>query len=109
MKQPGKKQAKNRRHPRYTLSRKAEEDIIDIFLWGADQFGIQQAEHYHNLLEKSFQFLADNPLAAHERTEINPPVRIHPIESHIIVYTEDEQGGVFIIRVRHGHEDWLPI
>lgn len=42
----------------YTLSRKAEEDIIAIFLDGAGQFGLQQAERYHDLLENTFQFLA---------------------------------------------------
>jgi toxin ParE1/3/4 len=92
----------------YTLSRKAEEDIVAIFLDGAGQFGLRQAERYHVLLEKTFQFLADNPLAARERLELTPPVRIHPIESHIVLYTIDESGDVFIIRVRHGHEDWLP-
>ncbi len=91
----------------YTLSRKAEEDIIAIFLDGAGQFGLQQAERYHSLLENTFQFLADNPLAARERLELIPPVRIHPIESHLVLYTIDESGDIFIIRVRHGHEDWL--
>lgn len=90
----------------YTLSRKAEEDIIAIFLDGARQFGLQQAEQYHDLLEKTFQFLAENPLAARERPELTPPVRIYPIESHIVLYAVDARGDIFIIRVRHGHEDW---
>ena len=91
---------------RYALSRKAEEDIIDIFMYGVTQFGTHQAERYHDLLEKTFQFLAENPEAARERTEIAPPVRIHPIESHIVIYTLDESGDIFIVRVRHGREDW---
>jgi len=91
---------------RYALSRKAEEDVIDIFMHGVAQFGIQQAERYHDLLERTFQFLAENPEAARERVEITPPVRIHPLESHIVIYTVDESGGIFIIRVRHGREDW---
>lgn len=107
MKQPEKKRAAAKQSSGYTLSRKAEEDIIEIFLRGADQFGLQQAEHYHTLLEKSFQFLAENPLAAHLRMEIRPPVRVHPVESHIIVYTTDDEGRVYVIRVRHSHEDWL--
>ena len=109
MKQPGKKREKDSQPPGYTLSRKAEEDIIDIFLWGVEQFGLPQAEHYHTLLEKSFEFLAENPMAAHLRTEITPPVRVHPIESHIIVYTVDEKDEIFIIRVRHGCEDWTSL
>lgn len=91
---------------RYKLSRKAEEDIIATFTYGAAQFGLQQAERYHDLLEKTFQFLAANPEAARERLEITPPVRVHPIESHVVVYTIDEDGDVFIVRVRHGREDW---
>lgn len=91
---------------RYRLSRKAEEDVIAAFVYGAAQFGVQQAERYHDLLEKTFQFLAENPEAARERAEITPPVRIHPIESHIVIYTVDERGDIFIVRVRHGREDW---
>lgn len=91
---------------RYTLSGKAEEDIIAIYMYGAAEFGIQQAERYHDLLENTFQFLAENPEAARERPEISPPVRIHPIESHVVIYTVDDGGDVFIVRVRHGREDW---
>jgi toxin ParE1/3/4 len=90
----------------YILSRKAEEDIIDIFLTGVEQFGQKQAEHYHEQLDKCFRFLAENPLAAHERFEITPPVRIHPVGSHLVIYRIEENGELFIIRVRHGHEDW---
>lgn len=91
---------------RYTLSRKAEEDIIDIFLYGAAEFGIQQAERYHNLMEKTFRFLAENPEAARECVEIMPPVRIHPFESHVVIYKVDANDDILIIRVRHGREDW---
>ncbi len=90
----------------YTLSGKAEEDIIAIFMYGIAQFGIQQAESYHDLLERTFQFLAENPEAARERAEITPAVRVHPIESHIVIYTVDENKDIFVVRVRHGREDW---
>ena len=90
----------------YVLSRKAEEDIIDIFRTGIERFGLSQAERYHEQLEQCFRFLAENPLAAHERFEILTPVRIHPIGSHLVIYRDEETRMVFIIRVRHGHEDW---
>ncbi len=90
----------------YILSRKAEDDIISIFHVGAELFGIRQAEQYHENLEKTFQFLADNPLAAPQRLEITPPVRIHPTGSYLIIYTINSDADIFIVRVRHGHEDW---
>jgi len=90
----------------YVLSRKAEEDVIGIFKTGIELFGLSQAELYHEQLGQCFRFLAENPLAAYERLEILPPVRIHPIGSHLVIYRVEENGTVFIIRVRHGHEDW---
>lgn len=93
----------------YVLSRKAEKDVIGIFQTGIEQFGLSQAERYHEQLGQCFRFLAENPLAAHERFEILPPVRIHPIGSHLVIYRVEENGTVFIIRVRHGHEDWQSV
>ncbi len=69
-------------------------------------FGAQQAENYHSELERKFGLLADNPAMARERMEIDPPVRVHPHGSHLIVYLADDAGDILIVRVRHSHEDW---
>jgi toxin ParE1/3/4 len=68
---------------------------------------MRQAERYHAKLETCFEFLANNPKAAHLRLEIAPPVRAHPIGAHIVIYACNEDNGVVILRVRHRHEDWL--
>lgn len=91
----------------YRLSVEAEDDVIDIYISGAEQFGPAQAERYHNNLEKIFDFLSEYPQVARVRDELAPSVRVHPFGSHIIIYNVDEVGDVFIIRIRHAHEDWL--
>lgn len=90
----------------YQLSKLAEEDIINIFISGATQFGEQQAKRYHKQLAATFDFLAANPLAAPIRTEISPPVHLHPVGSHLIIYQITADNGIYIIRVRHRLEDW---
>ncbi|QFT29605.1 Toxin ParE4 [Labrenzia sp. THAF82] len=90
----------------YRLTRKAAEDIQNIFGEGTLMFGEAQAIKYHGKLEACFELLAGNPHISRAREEINPPVHIHPIGSHIIVYSVDEQRDILIIRVRHGREDW---
>lgn len=90
----------------YKLSTKAEEDIIRVYRESFRLFGTEQAEIYYAGIERIFQFLSDTPKAARERTEISPPVRVHPYQSHIIVYLIDENGDVLILRVRHGRENW---
>jgi toxin ParE1/3/4 len=91
----------------YRLTRKATEDIIAIFAEGAHQFGLDQAEKSHAGLERIFMLLSDNPDLARNRLEISPPVRIYPYGSHLIIYLVEENLDVLIVRVRHGHEDWI--
>jgi toxin ParE1/3/4 len=55
-----------------------------------------------------FEFLADFPRAARLRAEINPPVRAYRYQSHMILYDLDDDDIVIVLRVRHGHEDWIP-
>ena len=52
-------------------------------------------------------FLGDHPRAARLREEILPPVRVHRYQSQLIVYEVSEDDEVLVLRVRHGHEDWL--
>lgn len=90
---------------RYALTRKAEEDVIAIFRSSTEQFGLQQADRYHSLLAATFEFLAENPRVARQREELSPPVRVHPVGSHIVLYQIDGDE-ILIIRIRHAHEDW---
>lgn len=64
-------------------------------------------EQYHTYLESVFQLLGENPELARERSEISPPVRIHPCGSHLVVYIKEGDGGISILRVRHFRENWL--
>lgn len=91
----------------YTLSVEAEEDVISIFLSGVQQFGLAQAQDYHDKLEKIFNFLSTHPQAARVREELTPCIRVHSHVSHIIIYTVTLSNDVFIIRVCHAHEDWI--
>lgn len=90
----------------YRLTRRAAEDIEGIYLTGVERFGIRQADDYHQLLEKTFRFLAENPLVARQRPELIPAVRVHPVQSHLVIYRVMASQDILVIRVRHAHEDW---
>ena len=53
----------------------------------------------------TLDLIADNPRIARERAEFNPPVRLHPYQSHTIVYLLNDMG-VLVVRVLHGRQDW---
>ncbi|MDP9839761.1 toxin ParE1/3/4 [Neorhizobium huautlense] len=90
----------------FRLSVQAEEDIVSIAQDGIRMFGALVAKRYHDELFGLLELIAASPRMTRERHEISPPVRIHPFQAHLVVYRIDEDGGVFVIRIRHGHEDW---
>ncbi|GLS28728.1 type II toxin-antitoxin system RelE/ParE family toxin [Neomesorhizobium albiziae] len=90
----------------FRLSVAAEEDIVRIAGEGVILFGPAQARRYHDELFAIFDLIAANPRMARERHELSPPMRIHPFKAHLVVYRIDGDGEVFIVRVRHGHDDW---
>jgi toxin ParE1/3/4 len=91
---------------RYRLTRKAAEDIRNVHRQGMQMFGRLQANNYHLSLMSTFELIAANPYIARERSEISPPVRVHPFGSHLIIYTADSVGNVLVVRVRHQRENW---
>ena len=79
---------------------KAKLDLTDVWLYTFNQWGESQADKYLDDLETSLHRLVEQPLICRERTQFNPPVRIHHYEHHLIVYTI-LSDGIKIIRVLH--------
>lgn len=64
----------------------------------------KRALGYIDDLEATFQLLASSPFLSRERTEFNPPVRIHPHAHHLIIYLQTDYG-IDIVRVLHENMD----
>lgn len=90
----------------YRFTRTAAEDVRRVYREGKRLFGGKQADRYHHFLESIFEMLAQNPEAARERTEISPPVRVHPCGMHLVVYVKKDDDSVLVLRVRHARENW---
>jgi toxin ParE1/3/4 len=90
----------------FRLSLAAEEDILGIAEESVRLFGRAQARKYHDELFAVFDLIAANPRMARERHELTPPIRVHAFKAHLVLYVIEEDGGILVVRVRHGHEDW---
>ena len=84
----------------FILTKQADEDLTDIYLYGYENFGELQAEKYFYELEDCFKLISESPLMAQEFTEFTPAVRIHHHKSHLIVYLVQNEE-VLIIRILH--------
>ncbi|MFS8050161.1 type II toxin-antitoxin system RelE/ParE family toxin [Rhizobium sp. BR 314] len=81
--------------------------MIAIAELGVRMFETTRAGRYHDDLFAVLDLIAASPRMARDRKEISPPVRIHPFKARLIVYRIDEGRTIFLIRIGHGHADWV--
>lgn len=93
---------------RIRLSRKAREDIREIWQFTAARWSAKQADGYVTSLDRVFGLIADHPELGVLRREIRPPIRMHRHQAHVIAYRA-VPDGIEVIRVLHLRRDWLAL
>ncbi len=84
----------------YRLTRAAENDLLDAFVYGFETFGPAQAEDYRHSMARCFELLADTPHLGRPADDFAPDARRHEHGRHVIFYDE-QPYGVLIIAVIH--------
>ena len=89
----------------YALSKK-DDDLDEIYVYSVQSFGEAQADKYFLGLCASLQALADNPRLGREAPWLNPGLRWHQHERHVVFYMT-EGADIFIVRVLHAAMDFM--
>ena len=82
----------------YSLSKAAAEDFENIFDYGIDTFGLEQAVVYQTGMKMRFDELANQPMLYTAVDHIKNGYRRSVFGSHSIYY-RIEQQGVEIVRI----------
>lgn len=85
----------------------AGSDLRAIYLEGLRLYGEAQARRYLLRLSEEMRFIREFPFVPRLREEFVPPVRVHPVAAHVIIF-EVREEEVIIARIRHGREDCTP-
>lgn len=85
--------------PNYRLSKKAENDILDIALYGDEQFGVVQSDKYREKLKIQLSTLANNPLRYPAVDHIKTGYRRTVCGVHSIYYKIADDGVIEIVRI----------
>ena len=91
--------------PSFRLRRKASGDLVSIYVYGAEKFGLPQAELYQADLESCFRLLSEQPRMGREWLAGKHRVRVFFHRSHVIAYQES-RAGIDVVRVLGGRQDW---
>lgn len=88
----------------YILSAEAAEDLQDIFRFGEETWGEEDAAAYIHKLFEVFSYIGNHPRIGRPRHELGSGVRSFPHRRHIIFFM-DWQSEIAIVRVLHGARD----
>ena len=88
----------------YSLSRKADHDLEQIYEHSVLRFGLIQARTYLEGLFDLFASLAARPKMGREANDLQPGLRRSEHEAHVVFYKVDDTD-VLIVRVLHRSMD----
>ncbi len=89
---------------RYRLSKLAESDLEDIWVYVAGDRGVEVADRMVAEIVDRFALLATHPQAGRLRDDIAAELRSFPVQGHIIYY-RPERARILVARVLHGSRD----
>lgn len=92
---------------RYSLTKKAAEDLYRIWEYTADTWTERQADKYYSTLISAFKKLAQNPEKLGRSYEmIHSGLKGFLVGRHIIFYLVQENADVLIVRILHSRMDF---
>ena len=90
---------------RYSISEKANQDIEKIWLNTFENWSLEQADRYYNLILDEIEFISENFESGKSVDCIKKGYRASNVKSHIIFYKKSRRNIVEIIRVLHQKMD----
>lgn len=90
----------------YKLSVKASEDIEKIWLYTFENWSLEQADRYINLIFDEIEYLSGNSNSGKDFSHVRKNYRCAKVKSHIIFYRLiDKQDNIEVIRILHQRMD----
>jgi len=90
-------------NPSVLLTAQAEEDLIEIWSYIADD-NSEAADQLLDEIDEICNTLADTPQAGRIRGELSPNMRSLHVGNYVVFYRPSDDG-IIVIRVLHGARD----
>lgn len=91
--------------PEYIISEKALEDINNIWIYTAENWSVEQADRYYNLIIDEIEYIVDNLNMARDFGKIRKSYRYSKVKSHLIFFRKDKTNEIEVVRVLHERMD----
>ncbi len=91
---------------KYKISKQAEVDLENIWLYTFEEWSQEQADYYYDLIMDEIEYISENPKSGKDYNEIRKGYFRSRVKSHFIFYKINlKEEKVEIIRVLHQQMD----
>lgn len=91
---------------KYKISQEAGHDIESIWLYTFENWSIEQADRYFNLIIDEIEYLTENPRTGKDISKVRKGYFVSKVKSHLIFYKINwRKKEIEIIRVLHQRMD----
>ena len=89
----------------FIISEKALEDINNIWIYTAENWSVEQADRYYNLIVDEIEYIVRNFDMARDFGKIRKSYRYSKVKSHLIFFKNDKTNEIEVVRVLHERMD----
>ncbi|MFV8356737.1 type II toxin-antitoxin system RelE/ParE family toxin [Flavobacterium sp. XS1P32] len=89
----------------YIISEKALEDISNIWFYTAENWSVEQADRYYNLIIDEIEYIVENFDMALDFGKIRKSYKYSKVKSHSIFFKKDKTNEIEVVRVLHERMD----
>ncbi len=87
---------------KYKISKEARNDLKKIWLYTFENWSLEQADRYYDLIFNEIEYLQQNPTYGKDCGKIKKGYRRTKVKSHYIFYRiNSERDEIEIIRILH--------
>jgi toxin ParE1/3/4 len=90
---------------KYHLTKKAVEDLAEIYRYSFEEWSEKQAEKYYLMLLSSCQEIAENPDLGKKYDIVTENLLGYKSNEHLIFYLKLSNTEIEVIRILHGSMD----
>ena len=91
--------------PEYTISEKALDDLNNIWIFTAENWSLEQANRYYNLILDEIEFVAENLETTKDFGSIRKDYRYSKVKSHLIFFKRIGNTDLEVVRILHERMD----
>ena len=89
----------------YGISKKAQIDLEEIWVFTFNNWSLEQADRYYNLIISEIEYICEHPNSGKSYSFIKEGYKASKVRSHLIFYKLDSKENIEVIRILHQRMD----